>query len=139
MSSPTTAAGKIRVVTVVQKFLLQTTGTDNSEVIVELSLPGVADWGPYIESITAHTETEQKTTNFQWKAYTYWGLDGNSWSAATSLFAFQTVAEKKIQADFNDKTRMGLKMRYALVCSPVTGTAREQALVTLALVFQFPT
>jgi hypothetical protein len=94
-------------------------------------------WGPYLLSITAHTETEVKSANFQWKLVCYWGLDGQTWSTATDVFAYQSAAEKKIQADFTDKTRMGVKMRYALVCSPTTGTAREQALVTLVLAFQF--
>ena len=130
---------KVRVVPMVSQYLLQSNGVDTTEVVVDVPSAAIADWGPHLMSITAHTGTEAKTTNFRWKAYLYWSLDGVVWSSPTELFAWETNAGSKIQNPFTDAAKLGLHIRVALVGSPTNSNAREQALVTLVLVCEFKT
>ncbi len=133
------ALGRVRVVPVAHKVLLQTSGVDGSEVVLDLDLPQVEEWGPHLLAITAHTLLEQKTANFQWRVVLYWSIDGITWSTATGLFANSAAAGQVIHPDFNDKTKLGLRIRLGLACSPATGQAREQGVVTVALAFDFRT
>lgn len=119
--------------------MLQSNGVDNSPVIIDVPLPMIEDWGPHLASITAHTGTEAKTNNFQWKVYLYWSLDGVVWSGPNDLFAWETAAGQKVQTPFADGQKLGLHIRIALVCCPSSGTAREQGLVTLVLACEFKT
>ena len=104
---------------------------------MDISLPQVEGWGPHLAAITAHTMLEQKTANFKWKVLLFWSLDGFVWSPATDLFANSSANGQVIQSDFADKTKLGLHIRFALACSPVTGAAKESGIVTVALAFEF--
>ncbi len=128
---------KVRVHTVATKLLLQTTGIDANEVILDLPPGPMAEYGPYLSAVTGHLQTEARTAQFQWKLTCQWSLDGVNWSAAADVFTWVTSSTPTITVPFTDAAKMGLKMRYSLACKPMSGTAREQGMVTLALAFEF--
>ena len=132
---------RIVVVPLTHKLLVQTDGTTAGDVILDISCPQVESWGPHIQAITPHTLLEQKSANFQWRVVMYTSLDGINWAVAGNLFTASTAttAAGVVQADFTDKTKIGLHIRFSIVCSPVTGTARESGVVTVALAFDFRT
>ena len=130
---------RVIVVPVADRVRIQTKGDDgNTDVILDVDLPEITHWGPHTLTITPHTKLESKTTNFRWKAVLYTSIDGINWSAPPAdLFAYSTAASYVIQGDFTDKSKLGLFIRVALVCSPATGSAIESGVVTLALAFEF--
>jgi hypothetical protein len=67
----------------------------------------------------------------------FWSLDGYAWSSPVDIFGNSSTGGPVINTDFTDKTRLGLHIRFALACSPVTGVAKETGVVTAALVFEF--
>lgn len=129
---------KVVVVPVVLNAFIQTTGVDANVVYTDIDLPKVAGWGPHLGSITGHTNLQQATANFRWKVVMHTSIDGVVWSApATDIFAWSNTAGYVIQTAFTDATKLGLHIRFALACSPSTGTARESGVVTVALAFEF--
>ncbi|MBM4366067.1 MAG: hypothetical protein FJ102_07615 [Deltaproteobacteria bacterium] len=130
---------RVTVVPVADRVRLQTAGGDsNTDVILAVDLPEIANWGPHTLTVTPHTKLESKTANFRWKAVLYTSIDGIEWtSTPENLFAYSTATSYVIQPDFTDKSKLGLFIRVALVCSPATGSAIESGVVTLALAFEF--
>ncbi len=130
---------RVTVVPVADRVRLQTAGGDsNTDVILDVDLPEITHWGPHTLTITPHTKLESKTANFRWKAVLYTSIDGiNGSTTPENLFAYSTATSYVIQTDFTDKSKLGLLIRVALVCSPATGTAIESGVVTLALAFEF--
>lgn len=141
MPSSPPIANSVVVVGLTHKLLVQSDGTTGGDVVLDVSLPLVERWGPHIDAITAHTLLEQKSANFQWRVVIYTSLDGVNWAVGGNLFANSTAttAAGVVQADFTDKTKLGLHIRFSIVCSPTTGTARESGVVTVALAFDFRT
>lgn len=132
------AAGtKVQVVPFVFKQFFQTNGVDAASIITEIPLTKVAGWGPHLFGITAHSYLDQFSTNFRWKIVFYWSFDGINWSSAIDLFAWNSTGSGVIHAAYIDATKLGLHMRYAVVCSPATGTNREWGTVSVALAFDF--
>lgn len=129
------------MVPLTHKLLAQTDGTTTGDVILDIVCAQVEGWGPHVQAITAYTLLEQKSANFQWRVVMYTSLDGINWAVGGNLFANSTAttASGVVQADFTDKTKMGLHIRLSIVCSPATGTARESGVVTVALAFDFRT
>lgn len=123
------------------KLLLQTNGTSGAEVVLDIPCSEVESWGPSVQAITAHTLLEQKSTNFQWRIVVYTSYDGVNWAVGGDLFAnsTSTTASGVVQADFTDKTKLGLHIRFAAVCLPTAGTARESGVVSVTLVFDVRT
>ncbi len=135
----TVSGQKVVVHTVATRLLLMTSGIDASEMVFDLPTGDMAAYGPYLSSITGHFQTDARTANFQWKLVSYWSIDGVSWSAAADVFAWVTSSTPTIAPPFTDAAKLGIKMRYALVCKPISGTAREQGQVSCALAFEFKT
>lgn len=135
------AADKIQKRELCKKLFLQTNGASGAEVILDIALSEVDGWGPYVQAITPHTLLEQRSPNFQWRLIMYTSYDGITWAVAGDLFANSTAttASGVVQADFTDKTKLGLHIRFAAVCLPTTGTARESGVVSVTLVFDFRT
>lgn len=93
--------------------------------------------GPRLAAITPHTFLDQFSSNFRWKIIFYWSVDGITWSGAVDLFSWSGTGGGVIQTPFIDATKLGLHMRYALACSPSTGTNREWGTVSAVLAFDF--
>ncbi len=130
---------KVVLHTVATRLMMQTNGIDATEIVLDLPPGDMAGYGPYLTSITAHVQADARTANFQWKVVSYWSIDGVNWSTASDVFAYVSTGTPSIQAPFTDVAKLGIKMRYALVCKPSSGTAREQAFVTCVLAFEFKT
>ena len=94
-----------------------------------------------MQGITAHTLLEQRSANFQWRIVMYTSFDGINWATAGDIFAnsTSTATSGVVQTEFTDKTKMGQHIRFAAVCSPTTGTARETGVVSVTLMFDFRT
>lgn len=127
---------KVRVVPVVTQYLLNSDAS-TTWIYIDLDLPEVALWGPYLESITAHCDTVNRTPQFQWKIVTYYSTDGVKWSQASDVFAAITANGPSIPAAYTGVQTFGLHLRFALAASNISGTAAEHAFVTCALAFQF--
>ncbi len=133
------SSNKIKVVGLVQKLLIQTNGVDGSTIVTELETPSLANLGPYVASITAHTQLEQFSANLKWKVVFFWSFDGITWSAPVDLFAFSTTGGAVIQTAYTDAAKLGLHMRYGIACAPNSGTNREWGTVSVVLAFEYRT
>jgi hypothetical protein len=128
---------KIRVVSLSRRMLLVSPGLTTWS-FVDIELPEIRRWGPYLSSITAVTHTEQRSANHEWKASLAWSFDGYTWPGVT--WAISSVVGANglvVHTPYTDSSRFGLEMRYALGVRNSTGSAFEQAYVTCDLVFEF--
>ena len=129
---------KVRVVPAAYKFQLATDGATQGVRYVDLELPQVVEWGPYLEQITATTQTESRSPQFKWKVVFWWSVDGREWSSTSlDLFSYVSADGSVIQPAYPTTTQFGPKMRFALAAENVSGTNVESATVTLLLAFQF--
>lgn len=66
---------------VVPGHLVETDGTTSERIIVaDFPQAGaVASWGPLLESVRAVTNTENRTTEFQWRVALQVSFDGRTW------------------------------------------------------------
>ena len=119
---------KVLVVPAFYKMQLQTDGTTTATYI-DLDLPSVTDLGPYLESVTAHTMTENKTANFTWRMVFYWSMDGRQWNPATPIDLFSGIAANGsvIQTAYTTTTNFGVKLRFAIAVVNASGAAIERA------------
>lgn len=121
------------------KRLTQTDGDSVSWSYIDLDLPQVADWGPHLHFIQAHTMTELLETNFSWKIVFFSSLDGKTWMDPVDLFTAITSEGQQVQASYSTGTSFGLKMKYALAVKNTTGSSRTTATLSCALNFAFLT
>lgn len=129
---------KVFVAPAFYKMQLQTDGT-TTVTYIDLDLPDIIELGPYLESITAHTSTENKTTNFTWRISFYWSVDGRRWNPTTPIDLFSGIAANGdvIQTAYSTTTNFGLKMRFCIAVANASGTAVERAVCSCALAFTF--
>ncbi len=127
---------KVVVVNSFYKKQLQTDGTTVFSYM-DLEIPQAMEWGPYLESVQVHTNTENKTTNFTWKLVLYWSIDGRQWNVPVDLFSAISNNGGVIQIAYTTNTQFGLYMRYAIGVANGSGTAIERAVCTAALAFTF--
>ena len=121
------------------KKLLQTDVTTNA-IYIDVDLPQAADWGPYLESIVAHTQTESATSNFTWKIGFYWSFDGRKWNPATNpvdLFSAITSNDDAIQTPYTTTAQLGMKLRFVIVVASSNAGAVERGICGCALAFNF--
>jgi len=113
-------------------------GTSYEFIELDKELAGTRHFGPWLESITAHTFTHIRTANARWKVVFYWSYDGLTWSASNDLFAEIGTLGQDIQTPYTNTDNFGLHMRYAIGVRAFTGTASESVNVSgsLALTFQ---
>lgn len=135
--------GVVRVVPLVWRMLVQSTGSDTAWREYFLDTPDLAEWGPYLAGITVHAGTESTTANVEWKVVVFWSLDGSPWEGPYNLTTVMNAgsAGQVIHAEFTDKTKLGLKLRLAVAVKNVTGQsgALESAIVTAAAACRFRT
>ena len=140
MTSPT---GKVITVPLCHKLVLTTDGQNGVWNYVDVTLPEVEDWGPFLMGITAHTRCENMTTNVKWKVVFWWSVDGRNWSATpVDLFtevAYSSSPVDAIKTEYNTVNTFGLKMKWGLAVQNASGTAFERTVVTVALAFKFLT
>lgn len=137
--SPT---GKVIVVPLVHKYLVATDGQSQVWNYIDVPLPEVEDFGPFIMGITAHTRSENMTANVSWKVVFWWSVDGKSWSSPVDLFSAITYSASpvdSIKTEYTTVNTFGLTMKFGLAVQNTTGTASERAVVTCALAFKFLT
>ena len=130
---------KVVVLPLFYKKQLQTDGTTTFSYI-DIELPQAYEWGPYLESITAHCTTENRTTNFSWKISFFWSTDGRRWNpTSTPLDLFSAVSSNTdtIQTPYTTTSTFGLKMRYVISVANTSGTAIERAVCGCARAFTF--
>ncbi len=130
---------KVVLIPLFYKKQLQTDGTTTFSYI-DIDLPQAVDWGPYLESITAHTSTESKTANFSWKIGFFWSFDGRRWNPASTpiyLFSAITTIVDTVQTPYSTVANFGLKMRYVIAVANTSGTNIERAVCGCALAFTF--
>lgn len=121
------------------KKQLQTDGTTTFSYI-DVDLPQALEWGPYLESIQAHTTTENRTTNFSWKVGFFWSMDGRRWnptSTPVDLFSALATNTDTVQTAYTTNTTFGLKMRYVIAVANTGGTNVERAVCGCVLAFTF--
>ena len=101
----------------------------------------IENWGPWIVSITGHTQTGQRTPNHSWKAGWYKGFDGQQWAAnPTDLFTTAVVANgSAVQTPNTTTTDFTQAMRWVLGSKNSTDAATESAVVSLALAIELRT
>lgn len=137
---PGAPGDKVRVVPFAVNLLLASKGGDQNYTWFELNLDECEDWGPYIQSITAHTDTRAPSAQARWTVGFYWGVDGKVWNPtgdAITLFAATGTAGQAIQAAYTTTTNFGLKLRFVVGIKANAGTAVETATVSGALAFEF--
>lgn len=127
---------KVRVVPFVYKALLQSDGSQTYRHI-ELELPEIEEWGPHLEAIIVHTETESRTANHDWKMVLWFSIDGKNWNGPHDIFNAVTTAGQVIQPAFTSGDKLGLKIKLALAVRSSTGTALDSAIVSAAGAFKF--
>lgn len=127
---------KVRMIAVFYKKQFQTDGS-TSWTYIDLEIPGVESWGPYLESIIAYTNSENLTNLFQWKLVSYWSMDGRVWSNPSDVFSGITSSGQAVQTAFSTASALGPIMRYAVAVSNESGTAIERGVLSLALAFNF--
>lgn len=103
-----------------------------------LDLPEAMDWGPFLEGITAHTDTQGATTTHEWKVVVYTSIDGRNWSNPIDLFtAIAAGSGYAIQTEYTTTSNFGLKMRFAIASRTSSAGGIQSATVTCALAFRF--
>lgn len=132
-------AQKVVVLPLFYKRQMTTDGTQTFSSI-DVDLPSALEWGPHLESITAHTSTENLTTSFSWKLGFYWSLDGRRWNPSSNpvdLISAITANGDTVHTAYSTTVNFGLKMRYIAAVANTTGTSIERALCSAALAFTF--
>ncbi len=137
----TQGTGKVRVIPFLFEYFAQTNGLVATPRYIDIDVADGTDLGPHVEAISFHTHGDNVTPQFQWQIVGYWSIDARVWSAPFALFAFTAAgsAAPTIQADFNDVTKLGVKMRYALAVQNASGTNIESGYVTAAGAFRLRT
>ena len=87
--------------------------------------------------ITAHTNTDNRSPNCNWRIVFWWGIDEAHLEGPEDLFANVTAAGNVIKTEYVTTNKLGMRMRYALAVQNGTGNAIERALVWAALAFRF--
>lgn len=129
---------KVRYLNLAYKYLLQSDGSQ-TWVYIDLDQPEIIEWGPHLGALTAHTDTANRTAEHRWKLVLWWSMDGRTWQGPTDVFAAIQANGAVIQSDFNDKTKLGPKIKLSLACRTETGSNVERALVSLGVAFEFRT
>ena len=135
MPAPTPGQ-KVVVIPLFFKKQLQTDGTTNTSYL-DLELERATEWGPYLASITAHTATENRTSNFTWRLIYWWSLDGRRWNGSYDLFSSVSSNADTVQTANATTTTFGLRMRYGIAVVNASGTAIERAVCSAVLAFTF--
>lgn len=106
---------------------LTSKGADQNWTYIDIDMGELEDLGPYLAAMTAHTRTQSKSANAQWKVSFYWSVDGKTWNPATPTDVFAAVAAdgQAIQAAFTDATKFGIQLRFVYAVRASTGTAVE--------------
>ncbi|MCK6507744.1 hypothetical protein L6R53_30985 [Myxococcota bacterium] len=129
---------KVVVVPFAQQYLLTSDGSQNWRYI-ELDNAQYVGWGPHLDSITAHTQTQTRTAAHRWKLVMWTSIDGKTWSTTpVDLFANPITANGDlIHPPFSDKSWFGIHIKLGLAVSNSSGTAIESAVVTAVGAFEF--
>lgn len=131
---------RVAIVPLVKEYRLASSGSPS---YVDLTLPDIELWGPYLEAITIHQKTVNRSGTHAWNVALQYGLDGKSWwggspialDGYTSLFGADIDSNiTTVSADFNNTSYFGLRLQLAL---RVTGGLGDAAIVTAFAAFRF--
>lgn len=133
--SPT---GKVVVVPLCVKLVLTTDGSNTTWTFLDIPMPEIEDWGPYIMGITAHARGENFTSQFKWTVVFWTCTDGRNFPATpTNLFTPLTATGDSPQTEYTGG--FGLNTKFGLACINASGTAIERGVVTVALAIKLLT
>jgi hypothetical protein len=106
---------------------LSSKGGDQNYTYVDIDMGELEELGPYLASITAHTRTQARSAQSQWKVSFYWSVDGKTWNPATPTDIFSAISAdgQAIQTTFTDTTKFGIKLRFVYAVRASSGTAVE--------------
>lgn len=103
-----------------------------------LDLQDVEDWGPFLEEITAHTNTQGATTYHEWKIVFFTSYDGKEWSSPIDLFtAIAAGSGAAVQTPYTTTSNFARKIRFALASRSSSAGAVQSAVVSCSLAFVF--
>lgn len=130
----------VQVVPFFYKLQINTDGTVNWQYI-DLELSTVRTWGPHLTELVAHTMTENHLANLEWKVVFYWSVDNLHWEGPEDITGVitSTSSRSEIHTAYNDKSTLGLNMRYAIAVRNAAGQGGPilNATVTCACAFDF--
>lgn len=133
---------KVIVVRLCRDKFVETDGTTTERVIV-LDFPQaevVASWGPLLESIRAVTNTENRTTEFQWRVALQVSFDGRTWGPAspTGVSPFQVANGMLINAPLTNQDLFAAPyLRLVITAKNGQGANRESGSVGADVHFVF--
>lgn len=131
---------KVVVVDILENLQTATKGDATNWSYIELDLPGIEQWGPYLDSVTAHVNIVASSTNHQVKLAFRYSLDGKEWAPVTPIDLFSAItngAGNSIQTPYTTTGNFGIHMRYMLALKNASGTAIESGIVSIKLAFTF--
>ena len=123
---------------------MSTKGDNAAWTYHEIDLPEVANWGPHLFSIIAHTNSEYMSTNFTWKLVFWRSNDGKTWVPTTPNDLFQVISIGTrdgdiLQAAFSTSSEFGLHIKFGIAVKNGSGSAIETGVISAALAFNFLT
>ena len=128
----------ILVVELVAKYQLVSDGT-TSWIYIDVDLSDAETYGPYLKSITGHTDTRNRSVNHEWKVVAYASYDGRIWEGPNDIFAAINANGYVTHTPFTNVDKLGIKTKYALAVRNSAGTNSERATVSASLAFEFST
>ena len=130
---------KIQLVAVARRFQLVSDGS-TTWTYVNVDLGDSEAWGPFVEQITAHTQTIGATARLEWKPVFWWGFDdANVVMGPVDLVAAIVTNGTVIGTPYTATNTLGLKMRFGLAVRSSSAGAPDRGLVSCVLSFQFRT
>jgi hypothetical protein len=114
-----------------------------STTYLDIAAPDLAEWGPWLEGITIHQQTVNRTGTHAWNVSFQYGIDGKSWWGAsplasdgkTDIFGADLAANSvTVSSEFTNLAYFGLRLRLLL---KVSGSAGDQAVLTAVAACRF--